>query len=215
MARWLPVLALSTVLFAACSSSKPAAPAAEVDPATDPTIIGAVDEAVLQGSIEAEKVAPTALRVGRVAGVLAAVLGGPQTESVDDMIDRYRMTRDATVATAVSIAASHGAVEGAKRGLEMDQQFAELHAIEGLDVIRPYPDQIDVRLPSVPDRDLLASVAAVFPEREPRAIDIEAAGDQGWNVADVLIEHGVPESSFHVSRNDDASGVLLRIRYRQ
>ncbi len=211
MLRWVPVLALSLLLIA-CSSSKPAAP--EVDPVTDPTIIGAVDEAVLQGSAEAAAMEPTARRIGRVAGVLAAVLGGPESESLDDMVERYRITRDATIATTVGVAATKAAGEGAKRGLEMDQQFAELHQLEGIEVMHPYPDLILVYLPSSPDPELLASVAAVFQNREPRAIDVIGAGDAALNVRDVLIASGVPESSFNAIRDDEIADVVIRIGYR-
>ena len=158
MTRWFPVFAFALLLLVGCSTSNPAAQPEPVDPATDPTIVGAVDEAVLEGSIEAEAAARTGRRIGRVAGVLAAVFGGPERESVDDTIDRYRRTRDAIVVTSTLIGATKGAVEGAQRGYELDLQFAELHEIEGVEVFRPFPDQIDVYLGSSTDSQTLAAI---------------------------------------------------------
>jgi hypothetical protein len=214
MTRWFLVFALALLLLAGCSTSNPAAQPVPVDPATDPSIVGAVDEAVLEGSIEAEAAARTGRRIGRVAGVLAAVLGGPERESVDDTIDRYRRTRDAVEVTSALIGATKGAVEGAQRGYELDLQFAELHQIEGLEIFRPFPDQIDVYLGSSPDSQTLAAIAAVFAGREERAIDVEAAGDAALNIRESLIDLGVPASSLRALRDNALTGVVLRIRYR-
>ena len=214
MTRWFPVFALALLLLFGCSTSNPAAESVPVDPAADPSIVGAVDEAVLEGSIEAEAAARTGRRIGRVAGILAAVLGGPERESVDDTIDRYRRTRDAVVVTSALIGATKGAVEGAQRGYELDLQFAELHQIEGLEVVRPFPDQIDVYLENSPDSQMLAAIAAVFVRREERAIDIEAAGDAALDIRDSLIGLGVPASSLRAHRDNGLTGVVLRIRYR-
>ena len=213
MIRSFPVLAFAFLLLAACSTSKPAPPIA-VDPATDPSIIGAVGEAAVEGSVEAEAAAQTGRRIGRVAGVLAAVFGGPETESLDDVVDRYRRTRDAAEATGAIIGATKGATAGAKRGFEFDLQFAALHQIDGLDVVRPFPDQIDVRFAGSPSRPMLAKIAAVFAGGEERAIDIEAPGRESLDIRDSLTELGLRISSITVRRNDDVRGVVLRIRLR-
>jgi hypothetical protein len=202
MARWS---VLVFAFFVACSSSKLAPPAAAVDPTTEPTIVGAVEEAVLQGTVEGEEAARVGRRIGRVAGVIAAIV------SDGDVVDNYRTARDATIATTIAIGATHGAVEGAKRGYELDVQFAELTQISGIEATRPFPDLIDVRFS---DRELLPKIAAVLVGREERAIDIEAAGNEALDVRDALIELGLPPASLSASRNDDLSGVALRISYR-
>ena len=213
MTRSLPVLAFALVTLAACSSSKPADPPVPIDPVTDPSVIGAVGEAVLQGSIEGAAAAETGRRIGRVAGVLAAVLGGPESESVDAMIDRYRDTRDAVTVTSAVIGATKGAVDGAKRGYELDLQFAELHRIAGLKVLRPFPDLIDVHFTTSPNPQLLADIAAVFAGREERAIVIEAAGDEAFDLRESLIELGLPASRLAAYRNDELRGAVMRIGY--
>src|SRR5436305_69952 len=129
------------LLLAACATTQ-RAKQPEVDQVTDPTIVGAIDQAAQQGTAEANEAAHASAGVARVTGGLAAIFGGPRRESLDDTIDRYRRTRDAVEATSAFIGAAHGAQEGAKRGLQFDTQFAELRQIEGLDVIRPYPDVI-------------------------------------------------------------------------
>jgi len=215
MTRWFPVLAFALLFPVACSTSKPITePAAEVDPVTDPTIVGAVDEAMLQGSIEAEEAARQARRIGRVAGVLAAVFGGPSHESLDDTLDRYWRTRDAIEITGTLIGATKGAVAGAQRGYQLDLQFAELQKIEGLDVIRPFPDQIDVRFANTPNPQLLTDIAAVFAGREERFIEIEAPGDAAMDIREALMDHGLSASSLNAQRNDGIEGVVLRIRYQ-
>jgi len=165
MRRFLPIAALA--LLAACATSRPPAP--EPDPMTDPTIIGAVNDAAVQGSIEAEHGAIVGRNIGRVAGVLAAVFGGPERESLDDTIDRYRDTRDAFETAGAAIGLAHGATEGAKRGFEVDQRFAELHAMKGVTVFRPYPDMIDVYLD---DPSLAKDVKAVFDAHPGWIIDV-------------------------------------------
>jgi hypothetical protein len=149
-----------------------------------------------------------------VAGVLAAVLGGPERESVDDTIDRYRRTRDAVVVTSAIVGATKGAVEGSQRGYVLDLQFAELHQIEGVEVFRPFPDQIDVYLGSSPASQTLTAIAAVFAGREERAIDIEAAGDAALDVRESLIGLGVPAAGLRAQRDNGLTGVVLRIRYK-
>ena len=218
MARSLPLIALTSILLVACSaanpSANPVAAPATVDPVTDPTIVGAIDEAVLEGEIQAEEALRTGRRAGRVAGVLAAVLGGPESESLDETLDRYRRTRDAVAVTTAAIGATKGAVEGAQRGYDFDVQFAELHEIEGLQVMRPYPDQIDAYIAASPNETMLASIAAVFAGREERAIEIEAAGEEAIGIRESLIRLGVPASSLTARRNDEVQGVSLRVQYR-
>lgn len=207
MARWSVVALL---VFVACASSNPAPhPKPAVDPAVEPTIVGAVEEAVIQGSVEGAEGARIGRRVGIVAGVVAAVVGGPETESLDDMIDRYRDTRNAVQTTATVIAATHGAVEGAKRGYELDLQFAELTQIAGLEAFRPYPDLIEVRFT---DHALVPEIARVLAGREGRAVTIEAAGDDAFEVRDELLELDAP-GRFHAVRNSDLAVVLMRIEY--
>lgn len=214
MTRWFPVFALALLLLVGCSTSNPAAEPVPVDPVTDPTIVGAVDEAVLEGSIEAEEAVRTGRRIGRVAGVLAAVFGGPERESVDATIDRYRRTREAVEVTSAIIGATKGAVEGAQRGYELDLQFAELHQIEGVEVFRPFPDQIEVYIGPSPESQTLAAIAAVFVGREERAIDIEAAGDSALDIRESLIGLGIPASALRAHRDNGLTGVVLRIRYK-
>ena len=216
MTRSLPIPAFALLLFVACSSARQqSAPRADsIDPTTDPSIVGTIDEAVLEGTIEVEEAMRVSRQVGRVAGVVAAVFGGPESETVDETVDRYLRTRDAVTIAGAVIGATKGAVEGAQRGYELDVQFAELHKLEGLTVTRPYPDEIDAYLASVPGDALLADVAAVFAGREERAIEIEAAGDTALDIRESLIQLGVPGSSLSMQRNDELQGVVLRIRYK-
>ncbi len=207
--RWFPVFAF--LFLVACSTSKPVV---SVDPVTDPSIVGAVDEGVREGSAAADAGAQTGRRIGRVAGVVAAVFGGPRRESLDDAIDRYRLMRDAGEAVGAIIGASKGATAGAKRGYELDLQFAELHQIDGLEVTRPFPDQINVRFLTSPNPKMLADVAAVFAGREERAIDIEGGGGASLDLRESLIELGLPASDINAHRNDGIEGVVLYIRYR-
>jgi hypothetical protein len=218
----LAIVTLSAFLFAACATSRPATTAESIDPATDapvdltadpsadPTIVGAIDEAALEGSIAAEKGARIGRRVGIVAGLVAAVVGGPSHESLDDAIDRYRDTRDIAEATGAAIGLARGATEGAKRGYELDLQFAELHAIEGVAVVRPYPDLIEARFAF--DEATLDRIALVFANREARRIDIEAAGDTATQVRDALLARGVI-AVLHTHRNDEIEGVLMGVQY--
>jgi hypothetical protein len=212
MKHFYAPLALA-LLLAACSSTRPAQHV-EVDPSTDPSIVGAVDEAAREASIQGEAAAETGHRIGIAAGVVAAVLGGPRREPVDDVIDRYRETHDAVVVTAALIGASQGASAGAKRGFVLDQQFAELHQIEGVELFRPQPDQIDVYFSSAPTPQTLAAIAAVFPGREARALDISAPGDAALDIRESLIDHGILSTDISAHRNNKLDRAVLRIRYR-
>jgi hypothetical protein len=207
MTRTLALLT-SALLFAAACSTAPPPP---VDPVTEPTVVAAVDEAVRQGSVEGEVAAQTGRRVGRVAGVIAAVLGGPETESLDEVVDRYRRTRDAAEATAAVIGAANGAAKGAQRGYELDLEFAALQQIEGLTVIRPFPDEIEARFGSAPTQEMLEQVAAVFAGHEQRAIDIEAPGDEAYEIRTSLLALGLPDVAAYSV--DGVDGIVLRVRY--
>lgn len=200
MARW-SVLAIA--FFVACSSSRPAPP--PVDFTTEPTLVGAVGEAVIQGTVEGEEAARVGRRAGRIAGLIAAIVQD------GDVIDNYRTTRDAVIGTATAIGVTHGVVEGAKRGYEFDLQFAELVKIPGLDVTRPFPDLIEVRFS---DYEVLPKIVVVLAGREERALGVEAAGNAALDVRDALIELGVEPASIRAMRNDELSGALLRIGYR-
>jgi hypothetical protein len=206
MARWSVVALL---VFVACASSNPAPQSDPVDPVTEPTIIGAVEEAAVQGSAEAAQGAYIGRRIGVVAGVIAALTGGPETESLDDMLDRYRDTRNAAQNAGAIIGATHGAVEGAKRGLSLDVQFAELTQIPGLEATRPFPDLIDLRFT---DRALLPDIANVLIGRDARLIEIEAAGDAAVDVRNTLVELDAP-GRFDLVRNDDLAIIVMRIEY--
>lgn len=199
---------VAVILFVACASSKK-----EINPVTDPTVVGAVNAAAVEGSTEAAEAAQQGRRIGRVVGVLAAVFGGPQSESIDDTINRYRDTRDAITATSAAIGATKGAVNGAKRGFVFDQQFAELHDITGIEATRPFPDQIDVRIAKMPNDDLLATIALVFVGREERIIHIEAAGTAAPEIRESLITLGMNPSSLHAHQNDEERGIVLHVGY--
>ena len=167
----LPLLA--AILLAACASAP--RPAHEPDPSVDPTIIASVNDAAVQGTAEAAAGAAVGRQVGRVAGTLAAIFGGPRCESLDQTIDRYRRTRDAFEATGAAIGLAHGATEGAKRGFEVDQRFAQLHEMKGITLFRPYPDMIDVY---VSDPVLVKDVKAVFDAHPGWIIDTDFDRDR-------------------------------------
>ncbi|HEX3108391.1 MAG TPA: hypothetical protein VHU41_04785 [Thermoanaerobaculia bacterium] len=168
----LPLFAAA--MLAACASTKPA-PAPAVDPVADPTVMGAVTDAADQATVEADAGAAVGRRVGRVAGMFAAVFGGPKCETLDETVARYRRTRDAFEATGAAIGLAHGATEGAKRGFEVDQRFAELHEMKGVTVFRGYPgDMIDAY---VDNRALVADVRAVFTDHPGWIIDEDEASE--------------------------------------
>jgi hypothetical protein len=214
MKRWFPSLALASLLLVACSTAKPATQQADVDPVTDPSIVGAVDEAVLQGTIEAEEAAEKGRRVGNVLGILAAVFAGPEHDSVDGILDRYWTTREITEITATAIGASKGAKAGAKRGFQLDLQFAELTKITGVEALRPLPDQIDVRFTEAPTPETLAALVAVFAGREERALMIEGPGDTSFELREALVDLGLPSANLNAHRDDGLDAPVLRIRYR-
>ncbi len=237
MTRWFPASAFAFLLLSACVTSKPIHQVGAADPVTDPrftgdarpvpdprvsgdlnpvadaTGVGAVDEAARESREQAEAGARTGRHVGIVAGALAAVLGGPHHDSVEGMVGRYVITRDAATVAGAIIGGVKGGKEGAKRGSELDLQFAALKKIDGLRVSRPTPDRIDVFMETVPSHETLAAIATVFAGHEQRSIDIEAADPVPLDLRDALIDLGVPESSISVQRNDDLEGTLIRIRY--
>lgn len=212
MHRWFAPLVLPLVLLCACTTTRQAPP---VDPVTEPTTIGAIDEAARQADIEAAKAVRHSVAIARTAGVLAALFGGPDSESLDQTIDRYRATRDTVLVTSAIVGAIHGAHEGAQRGFELDSQFAELRLIEGVEAIRPYPDEIDVHTEDVPDRATLQRIVCALDGREQRAIEVQAAGDSVFAVRESLIDAGIPRTNVSTRRNDDMPGVVLVIRYRE
>src|SRR5882724_8156843 len=175
---------VSFLFLAACSTSKSPDSvvvvdpigeqriAREVNPVTDPSAIGAIDEAARESREQAEAGARTGRRIGVVAGTIAAVLGGPRHDSVDAMVGRYVITRDLAEATGAIIGGVKGGKEGAKRGFELDLQFAELTKIDGIRATRPTPDRIDVYMSTAPSHEALAAIAAVLAGREQRSIDI-------------------------------------------
>lgn len=171
--------------------------------------------ALLLGACSTAKRNPidTSRRVGEVAGVIAAVLGGSGNESIDDSIDRYRRTRDAVTIAGVIIAAASEAVQNVERDSELDDQFAALQRIEGLSVTRPYPDLIEVRLPASPTPEMLAALADVLSRGERRAIDVEGAGDSPLEVREALIRAGVGAAGLNARRNNEVEGIVVRIRY--
>lgn len=217
MKRSIPVLALSLLLLTACATaSGPYPHPDDVDPVTEPTVVGAVDEAVIQGRIQGERAAETGHKVGIVAGVLAAVLGGGEHDSFDDALDRFFITHDVIATTATIVGATKGTVEGAKRGAVLDQQFAELYAIDGVEVLRPDPDDIEVYLPTDPDAGMLDAIVAVFANREARVIDLYAGHDAAFSVRDALVDRGIHAAHLgaHRDTNVDDDTVILRIRYK-
>jgi hypothetical protein len=209
MRHWFPALGFA-ILLTACATTHPPVP--NPDPSTDPTIAGAVEGAVVEGSMGAAAGAEVGLRIGRVAGVLAAVFGGPQRESVDDMIDRYRMTRDAAVITGAVIGAAKGGVEGAKQGYDFDLQFAELHKIEGLEVIRYSADEFEGRFANAPAPAALDRIAAIFTGRQGWLIDVEGADGTAFDIRDSLIDRGLTHNAIDAHRNANVRGVVLHIR---
>lgn len=210
MRHWFPALGIAVLLTACATTQQP--PPLQTDPSTDPTIAGAVEGAVVQGAMGAEAGAEVGLRIGRVAGVLAAVFGGPERESVDDMIDRYRMTRDAAVVTGALIGAARGGAAGAKQGYDFDLQFAELHKIEGLEVIRYSADEFEGRFANAPAPEALERIAAICVGRQGWLIDVEGAGGTAFDVREALIDGGLAHNAIDAHRNANVQGVVLHIR---
>jgi len=198
------------ILLTGCATTHPPTP--DPDPSTEPTIVGAVEGAVVEGSMGAAAGAEVGLHIGRVAGVLAAVFGGPERESLDHMIDRYRRTRDAAILTGAVIGAAKGGIEGAKQGYDFDLQFAELHKIEGLEVIRYSADEFEGRFANAPAPEALERIAAIFAGRQGWLIDVEAADGMAFDVREALIDRGLAHNAIDAHRNTNVRGVVLHIR---
>lgn len=181
---------LLLLLLSACATSRQTAQSSP-DFVHDPTAIGAIDEGVREGTAAGEDVEPAARRAGRAAGILAAVLGGPDSESVDDVIDRYRAARDATHTAIVAATATKAAIEGAQFGYDFDVQFAELLQIEGLDVTRPYVDEIVIRFQRAPEQATLEAIAKVLVGRQERAVTIQGGDECATSIYTGLAGLGV------------------------
>ena len=211
-------LVFALVACVACSTSRPSHIATfnTIDPAREPSVAGVDDEAAREASAGAERGAKTGRRIGRVAGVLAAIFGGPSHETLDDTIDRYRRTRDAATVVGAIIGATKGAMDGAdaEEGFETDTEFAELLKIDGLEVTRPFPDQIDVHLALAPDPQTLTAIALVFAGHDDRTFDIEGPEGTAFSVRESLIELGLTSSRLSAHRADALDEVVIHIRRR-
>ena len=214
MSRSFPLLSFAFLLLLGCATAKPAASSDHVDPVTEPTLIGAVDEAVFQGTEKGEEGARIGRQVGTAVGIFAAVLGGSDGESVGHALDRFFETRELFESAGAVIGTTKGMVEGARRGYELDLQFAELCSNGAIDVTRPYIDEIHVRFAGTPNDEVLEAVAFTLVGREDRMIDIEGADDTALAIRDSLIAHGVATPSLNAFRNDERNDIVMRIRYR-
>lgn len=208
----LPLFLAASLLAVACSSSRPARPSSSsIEVFREPSIIGAIDQSTQEAAAQAEEGEKVGRRVGRVAGVFAAVFGGGTHDSIEQAVDRYRITRDAATVAGVLIGAVHGAKEGGERGYAFDLQFASVQAIDGLTATRPAPDQIDVELADDVSEQAIRDFASVFDDSTDRVIDIEAFDDAALDMRDALIGLGVP-SQINAHRNDALRHIVLHIR---
>jgi hypothetical protein len=206
---------LASVLTAACATRPVPTPVA-VDPATDPTIIGAVSVAAADGSEAAARKsaeATTGRRIGIAVGLVSAVFGGENYEPIWRSVDRYRRIRDDGEAIGASIAASKAAKSGWQRGLTFDTQMVDLQKIDGVTVTRSTPIQLDVRLSNATIQPL-HEIAAAISDRDHRTVVIEGAPANTATVREGLVANGLPDWIIETSRNDDIGYVVLRIRYR-
>jgi hypothetical protein len=200
---------LLSLLTAACATTQ----SRPVDPVTDPTVVGAVDAAVQEAaaeSVAAKDSTPGTVgrRVGMTVGVLAAIFGGGSSEPIEASIGRYRRFRDAGEAAGSAMAVSKAAARGWNRGFAFDLQMAELVKIDGIDVTRPAPDEIDIRFPS-PEPALLATVACAIGSD---TVDIEGPRGTAFDVREALIERGMRPETLNSFRNDELTNVVLRVR---
>jgi hypothetical protein len=139
--------------------------------------------------------------IGRAVGVASAVLGGPQSEPIDDAIERYRTARDAGAAIGELS-------EATKFALALQQ-------LEGVDVNFGDDGQIDLYLVD-PERAVasVANVLANGPRPLDQLIEVEGPADTAFAFRDGLIEHGLAGAAIEAYRADDLDGVALHIRYR-
>lgn len=207
-ARLALLLLVSSTLTMACATARHPEP----DPATDPTIIGAVDTASQDAteavaSPEAVHAATVGRRVGTVVGVVSAIFGS-SSEPIEQSIDRYRRIRNAGESIGLATAVAPAATRGWQRGLAFDQQMAALKNIDGVELYRPAPDQIDVYFAHANTTNLAAIACAV----EGRTLEVEGGGGTSFDVRDALIDHGIPRERVSSHRNDTMQGVVLHVR---
>jgi hypothetical protein len=205
----LAPLVLLSLLAAACATTQ----SRPVDPVTDPTVVGAVDAAVQEAAVESiaakDSTAGTVgRRIGMTVGVFAAVFGGGSSEPIEASIDRYRRFRDAGEAAGSAVAVSKAASRGWNRGLAFDLQMAELVKVDGIDVTRPAPDEIDIRLPSS-EPALLSTVACTIGSD---TVDIEGPRGSAFDVREALIDAGMRPEGLNSYRNDELTDVVLHVK---
>ena len=211
--KTLPLLLIATLTLA-CTSTKPAKPAANVqDPHTDPTIVNGIYEGGQRAMERAEAGASAGRKVGTVVGLLAAVLGGSGSESLDDALDRFHRTRDTIEIAGAVIGMTRGAAEDSKQSSEIDTELAALRRIDGAVVARPADGELLVTFEREPTTQQLEAVAAVFAGREDRVIEIEAPSENALAIRDALIDAGLSASCLNAHRGA-SDGVVLRIRRR-
>ena len=137
----------------------------------------------------------------------------PETESIDQTVERYRRTRDAAEAAGAVIGATKGAAAGAERGYQLDLKFAELVQIEGLDVMRPGPETIEIRVDETVSQETLERIATVLADLQERSLLLDIAGTAALDVSDALIGFGIPASLVAVDEEDGTPGAVLRVRH--
>ena len=208
--RTIPAFLLLLAVLTGCSTAK--TPTVAVEPIREPVVLGVHPEAP---PIELETAFKVGKGIGHVAGVLAAIFGGPGSESLDDALDRYRRVRDAAVVTAVIIGATQAAA--AAEAVEAEPVLArERAALQQLDFVRvtqPYPDQLEVRFTTPPTREMLAEVVEIVSGGESLTFTVEGPGSLLLDVRESLIVLGLPSSAVSAHRTEGAGEVVLRIRH--
>jgi hypothetical protein len=139
--------------------------------------------------------------IGTAVGVATAVFGGPQSEPIDDAIERYRVAREA------------GEMIGSLT--EVTRFVTELQQLEGVGVSFTEEGQIDLFLAD-PHRNLpaLASLLAKSPYPEEQFIAIEGSGVYAFEIREALIRHGLTAEAIEAHRTDELDGAAVHIRYR-